>query len=386
MQRRDFLATLGLVPLVSVLPNLAFAVAPAANFRNLLLLVELKGGNDGLNTLVPYADPNYYHLRPRLGIRRDVVLQLDEHVGLHPSLQALMPLWQNRELAMVQGVGYPQPNLSHFRSIEIWESAAQSSEYLADGWLTRAFKANPVPASFAADGVVIGAQDMGPLAGTGARAVALRNADQFLRQARFADDAAAKSKNAALAHILKVEGDIVQAASGLSGEHAFQTTFPPGQFGNALKTAASVVAGKAGVAVLRVTHNGFDTHNGQPGTQQRLLKELAEGLAAFKSAMQEIGRWDSTLIMSYAEFGRRPQENGSMGTDHGTANVHFVLGGKVRGGLYGQAPSLSQLDGGNLLHNVDFRSLYATALEHWWGVDSRGILNGKFPTLDLLRV
>lgn len=386
MQRRDFLCALGLVPLVSALPNLAFAAMPNANYRNLLLLVELKGGNDGLNTLVPYADANYYRLRPRIAIRRDEVLQLDERLGLHPSMQALMPLWQNRELAIVQGVGYPQPNLSHFRSIEIWESASQSSEYLADGWLTRAFKANPVPASFAADGVVIGAQDMGPLGGTGARAVAINNTQQFMRQARFAGDATSKPNNAALAHILKVEGDIVQAASGLSGEHAFKAEFPKGQFGNALKTAASVVAGKSGVAVVRVTLNGFDTHNGQPGTQQRLLKELAEGLATFKSAMQEIGHWDNTLIMTYAEFGRRPQENGSMGTDHGTANAHFVLGGKVRGGLYGQTPSLSQLDGGNLLHGVDFRSLYATVIQSWWGQDARGILNGKFPALDLLRV
>ena len=119
--------------------------------------------------------------------------------------------------------------------------------------------------------------------------------------------------------------------------------------------------------------------------QQRLLKELAEGLLAFKTAMQEINRWDKTLVMSYAEFGRRPQENASLGTDHGTANAHFVLGGKVRGGLFGQAPNLSQLDGGNLQYGVDFRSLYATAIEKWWGLDARGVLNGKFPNLDLLR-
>lgn len=384
MQRREFLGALGLAPLVSIFPNLAYAAAPG-NYRNLLVLIELKGGNDGLNTLVPYADTNYYRLRPRIAIRRDDVLQLDSQSGLHPALQPLLGLWQSRELAIVQGVGYPQPNLSHFRSIEIWDSASHANEYLSDGWLTRAFKASPAPAAYAADGVVIGSQDMGPLSGTGARTVALRNAEQFQRQARLAEESVAKTKNAALAHILKVEGDIVQASSGLAGEHAFRTEFPKGQFGNTMKAAANVVAGKAGVAVLRVTHNGFDTHNNQPNVHQRLLKELAEGLAAFKSALQEIDRWNNTLIMSYAEFGRRPQENGSMGTDHGTANAHFVLGGKVRGGLYGQAPSLSRLEGGNLVHGVDFRSLYATALEKWWGLEARGVLNGKFPTLDLFR-
>lgn len=384
MRRRDFLGALGLVPLASSLPNLAFAAGPA-DYRNLLVLIELKGGNDGLNTVVPYADPAYDRLRPRIGIRREDVLQLDAQVGLHPALQALLGPWQARELAIVQGLGYPEPNLSHFRSIEIWDTASQSRDYLSDGWLTRAFQANPVPKSFAADGVVIGSQDMGPLSGAGTRAIALANTEQFLRQARLADDAAAKPKNAALAHILKVEGDIVQAASGLSGNRMLRTEFPEGQFGNALKTAAQVVAGQAGVAVVRVTHNGFDTHNGQPNVQQRLLKELAEGLLAFRFAMREIGRWDSTLIMTYAEFGRRAQENGSMGTDHGTANAHFVLGGRVKGGLHGQAPNLARLEGGNLLHTVDFRSLYATVIEKWWGGGSSGVLNGKFVALDLLR-
>jgi len=366
-------------------PNLAFAAAPGADYRNLLVLVELKGGNDGLNTVVPYADPSYYRLRPRLGIRREEVMQLDDQVGLHPALQPLMSLWQARELAIVQGVGYPAPNLSHFRSIEIWDTASPSDVYLSEGWLTRTFQSRPVPQAYAADGVVIGSQDMGPLTGTGARAIALANTEQFLRQARLADDAAAKSRNGALAHILKVEGDIVQAASGLAGSHTFRTEFPPGPFGNALKTVAQVVAGKAGVAVVRVTHNGFDTHNGQPGVHQRLLKELAEGLAAFKGALQEIDRWDSTLMMTYAEFGRRAQENGSLGTDHGTASAHFVLGGKVKGGLHGQAPSLTRLEGDNLLHTVDFRSLYATAIDKWWGADSKAALNGKFTPLDLIR-
>lgn len=385
MLRRDFLQGLGLIPLVSALPNLAFAAAPAANYQRLLVLIELKGGNDGLNTVVPYADPAYSALRPRIGIKRDEVIQLDEKFGLHPALLPLKNLWDQRELAIVHGLGYPQPNLSHFRSIEIWDTASAAHEYLNDGWLTRAFAASPVPKSYAADGVVIGSQDFGPLSGAGARAIALTNMEQFLRQARLADEARAQSKNSALAHILKVEGDIVQAASGLAGNHAFRTEFPQHAFGNALKTAAQVVAGKAGVAVVRVTHNGFDTHQGQAFVQQRLLKELAEGLASFQTALQEINRWDNTLIMTYAEFGRRAQENGSKGTDHGTANAHFVLGGKVKGGLHGQAPSLTRLEGGNLAHSVDFRSLYATVIEKWWGADAKSVLGGKYPSLDLLR-
>lgn len=385
MLRRDFLQGLGLIPLFSALPNLAFAAAPTANYQRLLVLIELKGGNDGLNTVVPYADRAYYALRPRIGIKRDEVIQLDEKFGLHPSLLPLKSLWDQRELAIVHGLGYPQPNLSHFRSIEIWDTASAADEYLNDGWLARMFAANPAPKSYAADGVVLGSQDFGPMSGAGARAIALANTEHFLRQARLAGEAHAKTKNAALAHILKVEGDIVQAASGLAGNRTFRTEFPKHELGNALKTAAQLAASDARVAVVRVTHNGFDTHQGQANVQQRLLKELAEGLASFKTALQETKRWDDTLIVSYAEFGRRAQENGSQGTDHGTANAHFVLGGKVKGGLHGQAPSLTRLEGGNLLHSVDFRSLYASVIEKWWGAEAKSVLGGKFAPLDLLK-
>ena len=385
MERRDFLKILGLTPLIPYGIDLAFAAAPQKGYRNLLVLLELKGGNDGLNTIVPYADSEYYTLRPRIGIARDQVLQLDEKTGLHPSLETLMPIWQNRELAIIQGVGYPDPNLSHFRSIEIWDTASSSNVYLPEGWLSRAFEATPPPRGFAADGVVVGSQELGPLSGGNTRAVVLSNAEQFVRQAKNAIDIQGPTGNPALEHILKVEEDIRQAANNLNTNTVFKTEFPKTQLGNALKTASQVIAGNGGVAVVKVTHNGFDTHGNQPNTQARLLKEMAEGLVAFKGALAELGRWDSTLIMSYAEFGRRPKENASNGTDHGTANVHFMLGGSVKGGLYGKPPQLDQLEGGNLVYGVDFRSLYATAIEKWWGGSATRILAGKFAPLDILK-
>jgi uncharacterized protein (DUF1501 family) len=205
-----------------------------------------------------------------------------------------------------------------------------------------------------------------------------------LRQAKLAQPAQARG-NRALAHILKVEGDIAQAAASLNGNRQFRTEFPPGPFGNAVRTAAQVIASEAGVAAVRVSLSGFDTHQNQPGLHANLLRQVAEGLVALRAALQELARWDSTLIVTYAEFGRRAQENGSNGTDHGTANAHFALGGRVKGGLHGEAPRLDRLDGGNLVHAVDFRSVYATALEKWWGVPSAGALAGRFPMLDLLR-
>jgi uncharacterized protein (DUF1501 family) len=386
MNRRRFMKLAACAPLVLQESPLAWAATAAgARYSNLLVLIELKGGNDGLNTLVPYASPAYYALRPKLAIARDQVVKLSDSVGLHPALEPLFPFWKNRELAVLQGVGYPDPNLSHFRSIEIWDTASRSEEYLQEGWLTRTFASAPTPPDFAADGVIIGAPDLGPLAGGGTRAIALANTEQFLRQARLAVGEG-QTHNRALQHILKVETDIMQAASRLRADYAFKTEFPGGGFGNAIRTACQVIANQAGVAVIRVTLTGFDTHSGQPGTQARLLGELANGVVALKSALDELGRWNDTLALTYAEFGRRPKENLSNGTDHGTASVHFVTGGRVAGGLYGEQPSLDRLSGdGNTSFAIDFRSVYATVLDRWWGVPSSGPLGGRFAPLPILR-
>lgn len=383
MNRREFLGTAGAATV-----SVALGVPPAwgaSGYRNVLVLIELKGGNDGLNTVIPFADPAYYALRPQLAIARDQVLALNTATGLHPSLQPLLALWQARELAIVQGVGYPDANLSHFRSIEIWDTASRSNEYLPDGWLARTFRAAPAPAAYAADGVVVGGNDLGPFAG-GARAITISNTEQFLRQARLAHPTGAAAGNHALEHILKVEREIAQAAAGLSANYQFNTRFPAGAFGNAVRTAAQVIAAQPGVAAIKIGLGSFDTHRAQAVTHARLLKNLAEGLVAFKEALIELRRWDSTLVMTYSEFGRRAAENRSGGTDHGTASAHFAMGGRVRGGLYGAPPAFGSLDtNGNLPHAVDFRDLYATALDGWWGVRPELTLGGRFRPIGFVR-
>lgn len=407
MNRRDFLAWsawAGAAGASLWLPNASAALpagletANAGDYSNLLILVELRGGNDGLNTVIPYADPLYYSLRRNIGIARDKVVQLDQSTGLHPSLAPLLPMWRAGDLAIVQGVGYPQPNLSHFRSIEIWDTASKSDEYLDQGWLTRAFETVSIPPSFVADGVVLGSAEMGPLA-NGARAIALVNPDQFIRQSHLVVPVSLRERNPALAHVVDVENEIVHAADRLrprAGSYALRTQFPAGPFGTAVKTAMQVLAacdtpqGKPvpgqGVAVLRLTLSGFDTHQNQPGQQAALLGQIAQGFVALRSALIEMGRWRQTLVMTYAEFGRRVHENQSNGTDHGTAAPHFVMGGRVKGGLYGAPPELARLDGnGNLVSAVDFREMYATALGPWWGMDPATVLRGKFAPLPLLR-
>jgi len=361
------------------------ACAQPGSYRNLLVLIELKGGNDGLNTVVPYADESYYSLRPQLAIPRDQVIQLDEHTGLHTALKPLLPLWQPGELAIVQGLGYPSANLSHFRSIEIWHTASRADEYLEDGWLSRVFRRSPVPGGYAADGVVVGSHDLGPLAGIGPRVIALANTERFLRQAHLANPVE-RGGSAALRHIARVERDIAKAASRFDARHEFRTEFPRTAFGDAVRTASQVIASRAGVAVVKLTLDGFDTHSNQAGTHARLLQTFAEGMVALRQALVELGRWDSTLVMTYAEFGRRPKQNQSGGTDHGTVNAHFLAGGRVKGGLYGAAPALDRLDGsGNPAFAVDFRQLYATVLERWWGMDSAALLGGRFGSLDVIK-
>ena len=389
MNRRKFLQTMGMAggAFAGSLNGVSWA-APATTaspYSNLLILIELKGANDGLNTVIPYANPAYTSLRPRIAIARDQVLQLSEREGLHPSMQPLMALWDKKELAVVQGIGYPNPNLSHFRSIEIWDTASKSEEYLDAGWLARTFAATPAPRTFAADGVVVGSSDMGPLSGQGVRTIALADTAQFLRNAKLAKSNS-DNRNAALKHILAVEQEIIHAASKLNANFAFKTDFSRTPFGNQVRTAAQLVASKAGIATIRLTLGGFDTHANQLGTHANLLKELAEGIATLKAALSELSRWDSTLVMTYAEFGRRPRENQSGGTDHGTANVQFVTGGRVSGGLYGEAPELTRLDGnGNLPFAVDFRRMYATVIDKWWAGDSTKVLGGKFAALDLVK-
>lgn len=394
MKRRDFChlfsSATGLALLGGHAPGWTQAMQQraASVADRILILIELKGGNDGLNTVVPYADNAYYQLRNSIAIKREEVIRIDSRVGLHPELRGLLPMWQNNELAIVQGVGYPQPNLSHFRSIEIWETASRSNEYLDDGWVARAMKAGySGRANFTIEGVLIGVNDLGPLAG--ARAVALRDPQTFVNQSRLAGPVSG-SGNAALQHVLRVEADVNRAAEGLRAEKFnFSTVFPPGQFGSSVGATAQVLAsqiGKSGVPVIALTLGSFDTHQNQPGAHANLLQQLGLGMAALREALIELGLWDRTLVMSFSEFGRRPRQNNSNGTDHGTVAPHFVAGGAVRGGLYGETPDLNRLDNTqNLIYTTDFRQLYTTVARDWWGVNPESVVRGRFESVQFLR-
>jgi uncharacterized protein (DUF1501 family) len=234
--------------------------------------------------------------------------------------------------------------------------------------------------------------DFGPLAG--AKAVSLNDPVAFVNQSRLAraNELAASTQNPALRYLLKIENEISQAADGLKGEkYAFSTVFPQGQFGNGVAATAQIVASQranptGGVPVMCLTLGSFDTHQNQLGTHAGLLRQLAEGMAALKSALTELGAWDRTMVMTFSEFGRRARQNSSGGTDHGTAAPHFIAGGAVRGGLYGQAPDLTRLDGNqNVLYTTDFRQIYTTVAQQWWGVNAESVVRGRFDALKFIR-
>lgn len=388
ISRRHFIA--GAAGASGLLLSRPLLAAPSAligpQWDRVLVLVQLQGGNDGLNTLVPYDDPAYRRLRPNLAVARDQVAQLTPEVGLNPALKALLPAWQDKELAVIQGVGYPNPNRSHFRSIEIWDTASNSAETLSDGWVARAFESTPHPGNFAFDAVVIDSNTL-PVSGPQMQSIVLRDVDQFIAQANRMARSGGDRGNPALKHLLSVQGEIHRAAFSLRDRMkeapVLPVSMPAGPFGQELDLAAKLLLTRTPLTTIKIALGGFDTHARQRDTHEKLLGQLGDGLAAFRDCMKRAGLWDKVLVLTYSEFGRRAAENGSAGTDHGTAAVQFAMGGKVKGGLYGRQPSLTDLSDGDVKHAVDFRNVYETVTRNWWGLQA-DLFAGRGAKLDFV--
>lgn len=362
--RRTLLRGALAAPLLLSLGAPAFA---RARRQRTVLLIELAGGNDGLNTVVPFADPAYVAARAALAVTPDQALRLDERRGLHPALEPLMKAWQARDLAVVEGLGYPRPNRSHFASIEVWDGG--DPQGATEGWTAATLRA--LPGERAIDAVVL-AGSAGPVRGRGVRAVVLRRPRQLLRRADRArlpaNPTSEAPDTAVMRHILRTAAQAERAGDALRAVlagHPAPSGFPRHRLGRQLATAAQLLEAGLALPVIKAQLKGFDTHAGQANRHPRLLKQLAEAIAVFRDRMVTAGRWGDVLVMTYAEFGRRVHANASGGTDHGTAAPHLVLGGAVRGGLYGAPPALTELDGGDLRYTTDFRRLQATARSFW---------------------
>ena len=368
MNRRDFLQYSSLLPLASMAPELLFA----ANKQNqakqqpkqIVVLIELKGGNDGLNTLIPFTDDNYHKARPKIRVKNGIPLKND--MAMNPYLKALLPLWKEEKMAWIQGVGYERPSRSHFHSIDIWETASTQNN-INQGWLTQVLPASPNSLS----GIVLGDSNLGPMGGKGGSAVAMENPETFLRQTKYLNKKHFKATNSSLAHMLNVQNQINTAAKELGRVYKGKKSpvhFPTSRFGRKLALVTQMIIHGMNTPVYKVSLGGFDTHASQTDQHNNLMHHLGGGLKAFTDAMKKADMWDNVLIMTYSEFGRRVAENNSGGTDHGSAAPQLVLGGRVQGDIYGEQPSLApdDLHDGDLVYNTDFRELYATVSQRWW--------------------
>ena len=409
--RRDFMKQ-GLIPVFagSAVPSVfANGVAAAAadspnavpNDR-ILVLVQLAGGNDGLNTVIPFTDGAYHDARPTL--RQDQgVLPLNGQVGLHPNLSGLKASFDAGQLAIVQGVGYPTPNLSHFASMSIWETANVNSG-IGDGWLGRYLnyldQVGESP-NHALEGVSAGSL-VPPELRSKAPVTALQSLKTFRLQPVNEHGTQVDVENP----LMKFYGAFKSAApfgalfdatlnEALQASHALQATDASYQakatypamspIASSLKLVAEAIVSGLGVRVAHVTLGGFDNHAREKPVHDKLLLDLDKALAAFMQDLAGHGYGDKVLVMTWSEFGRRVKENGSAGTDHGTAAPMFLLGAPVKGGLYGQQPSLNALDNGNLKFTTDFRSVYASVLEGYLKAPASDLLGATYEILPLLK-
>jgi len=398
--RRQFLRTggkaLSLIAFSSVAPSFltrsAWAeIPPPGKDQTILVLIQLAGGNDGLNTVVPYEDPLYHQLRPNLGLGESEVLPVGEGLGLHPACDPLLELMKEGRAGILQGVGYPNPNRSHFRSMEIWETAGDSDRFLSTGWIGRYFDhacsgepdADPAGVHFA---------DQTPLAFQGERIHSLYagggrrgrgDADPELLSALAGAGEGGSNLNF-LNHTLLDAMAMDDRVQGVLRGYQPMASYPGSRLGQSLRQTAALIASGSSTRLYFNTLGGFDTHANQAGQHARLLGDLSASLAAFQKDLQGHGLDDQVLTMTFSEFGRRPNENASAGTDHGTSAPLFVMGNRVAAGLRGDRPNLEVATGGDIPYTIDFRSVYATVIDRWLGCPASPVLGGDFPLLDFL--
>ena len=370
--------------------------------NKILVVLQLSGGNDGINTLIPFSDPQYAALRPTLGVAASDVLHLTDSVGLNPRLSKFKALYDQGKLAVVQGVGYPNPNRSHFRSMDIWHSARPDT-FERSGWLGRYVAACQCAQDNALPAISIGDQlnTMFWTDTTLVPAVASIGAFSFLTDTKYKNDRTFQLQT--LQNIYSQAGNWSNAESlirrgtlqALSASDELQKVAAsyqspvayPANNGLAvqLKTVAQVIAGNLGTRLFSVSMGGFDTHTNQKVNQDKLLGQLGDAIDAFMQDLASMKRQDDVTIMTFSEFGRRVKQNGSNGTDHGTAEPMFIIGNGVQGGMYGTYPSLSDLDNnGDLKFNADFRSVYAGILRDVVGADPTPILSGSFDPIAVM--
>ena len=369
---------------------------PAADDR-VLIVINLQGGNDGLNTIIPHGSPDYYRYRPTIGIAQNDVLRIDAAVGMNPALAPLKKLYDAGQVAVVQGAGYPDPDHSHFRSTEIWQTAAPKT-YESTGWLGRYLDDSGLPQGNLFNAVALSnvlpellvAKKTDVPAINGIRGYGLSSDRSASDREQFRQnvlDDTVPFRSPFLGKVAEIEDHAQRGGEELPNlikGYKTEANYPATALGRSLALAAQIVGSRLGTRVLYIQHGSFDTHVNQTATQNRLLADLANSISAFQADLAAHNNADRVLTMTFSEFGRRVGENASRGTDHGEASPMFLIGGGVKGGLYGDHPDLGKLNDGNLAFTTDFRSVYTTVLEKWLGRPAATIVGGTFAPITAL--
>jgi uncharacterized protein (DUF1501 family) len=361
--------------------------------EKVVVVIQLSGGNDGLNTVVPFRNDIYYRERPSIAIKQENILRLNDEIGLNPALEKIKELYDNGLVSVINNVGYPNPDRSHFRSMDIWQTGSNADQYLSTGWVGRYLDAQctsknclPHQALEIDDTLSLA------LKGQKVNGLSLQNPEKLYNQTQtsFVKNIAKNSPaddHDSVAYLYKTLAETVSSAEYVHSKSKVTQSrmmYPTTELGKSLKTIAELITSGVSTSVYYVSLSGFDTHIRQNDQQDRLLRQYAEAVSTFVDDLKANSRLDDVMIMTFSEFGRRVKQNASNGTDHGTANNVFLIGGPKRTRpILNEAPDLTDLDNGDLKFKLDFRQIYATLLDDWLKTDSRLVLDGKFEPLRL---
>ncbi|WP_212001676.1 DUF1501 domain-containing protein [Chitinophaga sp. HK235] len=397
LNRRRFLQVGSLASAAMMMPKFlkAFesgALVPPGN--KVLVIIQLSGGNDGLNTIIPYRNDIYYRSRPVLGIKRETALSLNDELGIHPSLDGLKSLYDEGSMAILNNVGYPNPDRSHFRSMDIWHSASQSNEFWNDGWIGRYLDAQcngcdkPTQALEIDDTLSLalkGDHNKG-LALTDPGRLSNTSNDKYFKD--LLQQHAHEDEHHNVEYLYKTMAETISSAAYIQQQfktYQSKENYPATELGRNLRTIANLVMSDINTKVYYVSHGSFDTHVNQQDQQARLFKQLSEALTVFTGDLKKNNRFQDVAVMTFSEFGRRVSQNASGGTDHGTANNMFLIsGGLKKQGILNEGPDLMNLKDGDLQYKVDFKSVYATLLNKWLSADDQQILKQHYEKMDFI--
>jgi len=394
LKRKEFLQIGSLATASFMVPKFLKAfekgtLVPPGN--KVLVVLQLSGGNDGLNTVIPVRNDLYYSARPRLGLQRASALSLTDEVGIHPALTSFKELYDDGGLGILNGVGYPNPDRSHFRSMDIWQSGSNSEDYIYTGWLGRYLDAQCSGCDKPTQALEIDDTLSLALKGEHVKGLAMKDPRRLFGTAneKFFKDVLSDHKDQPgeqpVDYLYKTMAETVSSADYIykqSRLHPTNATYPNSGLAQSLKTIASLIFSDINTKVYYVSLGSFDTHINQAAQQQRLFTEMNEAISAFVKDLKNNNRFQDVLLMSFSEFGRRVAQNASGGTDHGTANNMFLVSGALKQkGVINGMPDLTQLNDGDLKHTIDFKQVYATVLNKWLNTDDQKILGKQFDYL-----